>query len=236
MNIAILVYPGMTALDAIGPYEVLNGLPDATLHFVWKTVGPVITDSGVLALGATHTFDQIKQADIVVVPGSSADTPTMMADSRVLSWLREIHPTTRFTTSVCSGALILAAAGLLKGLPATTHWAAMSALSKFGSEPMPEERVVQSGKIITSAGVSAGIDMALHLVAQIYGEERARIIQLLIEYDPRPPFDSGHMSKAAPRIAEAARSEMSRRATNIRNLISVPKVLANQWFARIAHR
>jgi transcriptional regulator GlxA family with amidase domain len=101
---------------------------------------------------------------------------------------------------------------------------------------MPEERVVQSGKIITSAGVSAGIDMALHLVAQIYGEERARIIQLLIEYDPRPPFDSWHMSKADPRIAEAARSEMSRRASNIRNLISVPKVLANQWFARIAHR
>ncbi|MEK6287639.1 MAG: DJ-1/PfpI family protein [Acidobacteriota bacterium] len=236
MNIAILVYPGMTALDAIGPYEVLNGIPDVELQFVWKTIGPVMTDSGVLAIGATHTFDEIKRADIVVVPGSSADTVTMMADSQVLMWLKEIHLTTRFTTSVCSGALILAAAGLLKGLPATTHWAAMSALRKFGAEPMPNERVVQSGKIITAAGVSAGIDMALHLVAQVCGEERARIIQLLIEYDPRPPFDSGHMSKADTRIAETARSEMSRRAANPRNLVSVPKLLASQWLARITHR
>jgi transcriptional regulator GlxA family with amidase domain len=220
MDIAILVYPGMTALDAIGPYEVLNAVPDAKLHFVWKTAGPIVTDSGSLVLGATHTFDQIKRADIVVVPGSSADTVTMMADSRVLSWLNEIHPTTQFTTSVCSGALILAAAGLLKGLPATTHWAAMSALKKFGAQPMPNERVVQSGKIITAAGVSAGIDMALHLVAQVCGEERAKIIQLLIEYDPRPPFDSGHISKAETVIAETARSEMSKRSSNIRNPIS----------------
>lgn len=236
MNIAILIYPGMTALDAIGPYEVLNGIPDVRLHFVWKTIGPVMTDSGVLVIGATHTLDQIKRADVVVVPGSSADTVTMMADSRVLTWLKEIHPTTRFTTSVCSGALILAAAGLLSGLPATTHWAGISALRRFGAEPRPDERVVQSGKIITAAGVSAGIDMALHLVAQICGEERAKIIQLLIEYDPRPPFDSGHMSKADSRIADAARSEMSRRAANIRNLISVPRLLANQWLARITQR
>jgi len=235
MDIAILVYPGMTALDAIGPYEVLNAVPDAKLHFVWKTVGPIVTDSGVLVLGATHTFDQVKRADIVVVPGSSGDTVTMMADSRVLAWLKEIHPTTRFTTSVCSGALILAAAGLLVGLPATTHWAAMSSLPRFGAEPMPNERVVQAGKIITAAGVSAGIDMVLHLVAQVCGEERARIIQLLIEYDPRPPFNSGHISKAEKSVVETARSEMSRQSANPRNLISVPKLLANQWLAKIKH-
>jgi hypothetical protein len=146
----------------------------------------------------------------------------MMADVTVLTWLKEIHRTTRYTASVSSGALILAAAGLLKGLPATTHWAAIPALSTFGAEPVPDERVVESERIVTCAGVSAGIDMALYLVAKLCGEERAEITQLLIEYDPQPPFHTGHINKADSKIATAARSEMLRRSANIRNFAFGP--------------
>ena len=236
MNIVILIYPGMTALDVVGPYEVLNLVPDARIQFVWKEVGPVMSDSGVLAIGATHTVDDVKAADVVVVPGSWADTLTMMADVTVLTWLKEIHRTTRYTASVSSGALILAAAGLLKGLPATTHWAAIPALGTFGADPISDERVVESERIVTCAGVSAGIDMALYLAAKLCGEERAQIIQLLIEYDPQPSFDTGHIDKADAKIAAAARSDMLRRSANIRNLLSVPQLLADQWLARFTQQ
>ena len=158
MKVAILIYPGMTALDAVGPYEVFNGAKDIELQFVWKEVGPVLTDSGVLAIGATHTITEVTSPDILLVPGSTADTPTLMADSEIMRWIQEVHKRTQFTTSVCSGALILAAAGVLEGLPATTHWAGMSALKRFGADPKPGERIVHSGKVITAAGVSAGID------------------------------------------------------------------------------
>lgn len=229
MQIAILIYPGLTALDAIGPYEVFNALPDRELRFVWKEVGPVVTDSGALAIGCTHTFEETPSPDLVLVPGSSADTATMMADKEVLSWLRAVHTRTRYTTSVCSGAMILAAAGILDGLRATTHWLAMPGLKNFGATPCPNERVVKEGKIFTAAGVSAGIDLALTMVSEMEGPERAQMIQLAIEYDPQPPFDSGHLSKADPAIAASARKEMIKAALNPRDVVSIPTVLARRW-------
>jgi transcriptional regulator GlxA family with amidase domain len=230
MKIVFLTYPGMTALDALGPYEVFNSLRAFDIRFAWKETGPVVTDSGVLVIGATHSLDETDACDVVLVPGSAADTLTMMADQEVLAWLRNIHPTTRFTTSVCSGALILGAAGLLKGLPATTHWAGMSALKQVGATPRPDERIVDTGKIITAAGVSAGIDLALHLVARLLDEDQAKLAQLFIEYDPQPPFDSGHMSKAEEHIAREAKTKMAAiAARNPRNLLSIPKLLMRQW-------
>jgi transcriptional regulator GlxA family with amidase domain len=230
MKIVILVYPGMTALDAIGPYEVFNSLRRFDIQFAWKTAVPVVTDSGKLVLGATHALSDITRCDVVLVPGSAADTLTLMADREVLEWLQALHPSTTFTTSVCSGALILGAAGLLKGLPATTHWAGLSILKQFGAKPEPNKRIVRAGKIITAAGVSAGIDLALYLVAELLSPEQAQIAQLLIEYDPQPPFDSGHMSKADPAIARQAKLEMARvAALNPRNLVSLPTVVLRQW-------
>ena len=230
MRIVFLTYPGMTALDALGPYEVFNSLRAFDIRFAWKEPGPVATDSGVLVIGATHSLDEIDECDVVLVPGSAADTLTIMADDEVLAWLEKVHPTTRFTTSVCSGALILGAAGLLDGLPATTHWAGMSALRQVGATPRPEERIVEAGKVITAAGVSAGIDLALHLVARLLDEDRAKMAQLLIEYDPQPPFDSGHMSKTEAHIARQAKTKMAAIAAgNPRNLVSIPKLVVRQW-------
>jgi putative intracellular protease/amidase len=209
MNVAILLYEGLTALDAIGPYEVLTLLPGARVQFVAKEAGPLRTDSGALALVADYGFADVASADVVVVPGSSNSTRAAMGDGATLEWLRAIHETTRWTTSVCSGALILAAAGLLKGLKATTHWAALEHLRAFGAEPV-RERVVRQGKIVTAAGVSAGIDMALYLAGEIAGAEVAQTIQLIMEYDPQPPFDAGSTGKAPAAVVEAARREMAR--------------------------
>ncbi|MEV4123585.1 DJ-1/PfpI family protein [Nocardia sp. NPDC049707] len=198
MQIAIVVYPGMTALDVIGPYEVLRLLPDARLRFVWHEPGPITTDSGVLLLGATHSLDETPSPDIVLIGGSGPATAAMVADEKLLAWLRQVHETSTWTTSVCTGSVILAAAGILRGKPATSHWGGLSALKGFGAEPRPEERVVRDGKIVTAAGVSAGIDLGLWLAGEIAGKDQAEAIQLMIEYDPQPPFDSGHMRKASP--------------------------------------
>ncbi|GAB0104804.1 DJ-1/PfpI family protein [Nocardia sp. JMUB6875] len=195
-QIAIVLYNGMTVLDAIGPYEVLRGIPDSELRFVSNEVGPVISDSGVLALGATHTFAETPAPDLVLVGGSEAATTEAMANKELIEWLRAVHPKTQWTTSVCSGALILAAADILRGHPATTHWAAQPALAAFGAESRPHDRIVRSGKIVTAAGVSAGIDLGLWLVGQIAGDEVAQMTQLYIEYDPHPPYDTGHPDKA----------------------------------------
>lgn len=235
MQIAIVVYPGITALDAIGPYEVLHGLPDCELRFVWKEVGPVVTDSGVLVIGATHTFAETPRPDLVLVPGSSASTATMMADRALLDWLRSVHAHTRLTTSVCSGALILAAAGLLDGRAATTHWAAMPLLGQFGASARPNERIVRDGKVWTAAGVSAGIDLALALVAELADEATARTIQLLLEYDPRPPFDSGHLSKASAETRARAQREMFKLGAHPREFIALPRVLVGRW-AQVLYR
>ncbi len=230
MQVAVVVYPGMTALDAIGPYELLHGIPGWDLRLVYEEVGPVMTDSKVLALGATHGYDETPHPDLVLVPGSSCRTAHMMLEGPLLQWLREVHPTTRFTTSVCSGALILAAAGLLKGVPATTHWAAMPFLSQFGAEARPNQRVVRHGKIWTAAGVSAGIDLALALIGEIEGEAMAKEAQLLIEYDPQPPFDSGHMSKADAATKLRARARMAKlAASDPSELLAFPRAIVQRW-------
>lgn len=206
-QIAIVVYPGYTALDFVGPYEVLRNLPDAEVRFVWHEVGPVAADSGVLVVQATHTFDETGSPDIVVVPGGMT-TFAHAQDAALLDWLRRVHRTAGWTTSVCSGTLILAAAGLLDGRRATSHWAVLPLLEQYGVVPVGDERIVDSGaapnRVVTCAGVSAGIDLAMWLTGQIAGDERAKAIQLIIEYDPQPPYDSGHITKASQATRAAA--------------------------------
>ena len=204
MHIAILLYDRLTLLDAIGPYEVLSNLPDATVQFVAKEAGSIRADSGALTLLADVTFADVVRTDVLVVPGGNSGTAAAAKDATTLDWVRAMHATSRWTTSVCTGALILGAAGLLQGLRATTYWSAGPALAQFGATYLPQ-RYVQEGKIITAAGVSAGIDMALFLAAEIAGVERARAIQLALEYDPQPPFDAGSPASAGPETVELAR-------------------------------
>lgn len=204
MEIAILLFERLTALDAIGPYEVLRSTPGAEVRFVAKERGPKRTDAGSLALTADFTLNEVSSPEIVVIPGGPGQT-ALMDDEVVLDWIRQVHRSTRWTTSVCTGSLLLAAAGLLNGLPATSHWLALDALAQLGAEPTGA-RVVIAGKIITAAGVSAGIDMALTLVAREFGDEIAQAIQLGLEYDPQPPFDSGSPSKAPEAIVNRLRS------------------------------
>jgi transcriptional regulator GlxA family with amidase domain len=203
MEIAILLFDRLTALDAIGPYEVLRRSPQSTVKFVAKELGPNRDDIGFCELVANHTLDQVASPDIIVVPGGPGQS-ALMDDEPVLNWIRQAHERTRWTTSVCTGSLILGAAGLLKGLRATSHWLAYDVLGSLGAEPV-SERVVIEGKIITAAGVSAGIDMALMLIAREYGDKVAQAIQLSIEYDPQPPFDSGSPAKAPVEIVEQVR-------------------------------
>jgi putative intracellular protease/amidase len=204
MEIAILLFDRLTALDAIGPYEVLSRIPNATVKFVGKQTGTVRTDVGSLGIIADYALDQVPSPDIFVVPGGPGQT-ALMDDEAVLNWVRRAHETSKWTASVCTGSLVLGAAGLLKGLKATSHWLAYDALRQLGAEPT-EQRVVIEGKMITAAGVSAGIDMALTLVARECGDAIAQSIQLGIEYDPQPPFDSGSPSKAPTEIVERLRS------------------------------
>jgi transcriptional regulator GlxA family with amidase domain len=203
MKIAILIFDKLTALDAIGPYEVLSRLPEAELSFVAKESGTKRTDTGALGLEADLALDQLTDPDILLVPGGAGNRP-LLGDQQVLDWLRAAHETTTWTTSVCTGSLVLAAAGILDGKRATSHWAYRDQLREFGAEPVAE-RVVVDGKIVTAAGVSAGIDMALQLTALEFGEDLARAIQLGIEYDPQPPFDSGSPEKADPQLVELVR-------------------------------
>ena len=224
MQIAIVLYPGLTALDAVGPYEVLRQLPDAEIRFVAAAPGPVVTDSGVLFLGATHSYAETPSPDIVLVPGSGPRTATAMADTQLLDWLRQVHETTRWTTSVCTGAMILAAAGILDGLPATTHWMVQSGLAAMGAKAQRGQRIVRAGKVATAAGVSAGIDFGLWLAGELAGQERAETIQLYIEYDPQPPFDAGHPSKASKTVVDNARTLGRRIAVNPSELRAVPTI------------
>ena len=203
MQIAILIFDGLTALDAIGPYEVLSRLPGAELRFVAKQAGPKRTDTGALAVLADVPIADLPDPEVVLVPGGAGNRP-LMRDAEVLEWLRSAHDGSKWTTSVCTGALVLGAARILDGKRATTHWAFLDRLPEFGAEPV-EERVVEDGKVITAAGVSAGIDMALTLAARIAGKEVAQAIQLGIEYDPAPPFDAGSPSKASPEVIEMVR-------------------------------
>lgn len=213
MQIVFLFYDGMTALDAIGPHEILCRLPGATVQRVARKSGTVRTDSANLDLVAEYSLEDVSHADVLVVPGAGSAT-TLRDFPEVLAWVRSIHITTKWTTSVCTGSLILGAAGLLSGLRATTHWAVMDRLSGWDAEPV-SERIVESGKIITAAGVSAGIDMALLLAAKIAGPQVAQTLQLGIEYDPEPPFDTGSPKKANPKIRDALLNRMSAQFENI---------------------
>jgi transcriptional regulator GlxA family with amidase domain len=204
MNIAILLYDRLTALDAIGPYEVLSHLPGAKVTFVAAEAGPVRTDNGMLTLLAERSFDRLPPPEIVLVPGGPGEV-AVRAGEPVLGWLREVHETSTWTISVCTGSLILAAAGLLEGRRATSHWLALEQLRRLGARPV-SERVVFDGKIVTAAGVSAGIDMALALAAKVAGETVAQAIQLSIEYDPQPPFDAGSPAKAPAEIVDLLRA------------------------------
>jgi transcriptional regulator GlxA family with amidase domain len=203
MQIAILIFDGLTALDAIGPYEVLSRVPDAELRFVAKQAGPVRTDTGALGVQADLAIADLDDPEVVVVPGGPGSRP-LMRDPEVLEWLRTAHGGSTWTTSVCTGALVLGAAGILDGKRATTHWAFVDRLAEFGAEPRAA-RVVEDGKVITAAGVSAGIDMALTLASRLAGDQVAQAIQLGIEYDPDPPFDSGSPAKASPETIELIR-------------------------------
>jgi transcriptional regulator GlxA family with amidase domain len=205
MQIAILLYDKFTALDAIGPYQVLAGLPGASVVFVAEQAGPVADDTGMLSLMARSALSDVPHPDILLVPGSPFPAiSAQLKNGPVHEWLRAADVHTSWTTSVCTGALILAAAGLLAGRRATTHWTAHDQLAGLGAEPAPQ-RVVLDGKYITAAGVSAGIDMALELAGRIAGRDRAEAIQLMLEYDPQPPHSAGSPQTAPPDLVARLR-------------------------------
>ncbi|WP_250656070.1 DJ-1/PfpI family protein [Alkalimarinus coralli] len=236
MQVAIVLYPGVTALDALGPYEVLKLVPDVEICFVGNLPQPVVADGGALVIGCTHAFEEVPSPDIVLVPGSTANTATAMADQALITWLKQVHQTSQLTLSVCSGALILAAAGILDGHKATTHWIAQDGLKAFGAIPQKDERIVRSGKIITAAGVSSGIDLALSVVKDLCGQKHAETVQLLIEYDPAPPVDSGHPSKATAAVLKAAKIQLVRDGKNIRDVVSVPSIIWQTILERVRNR
>ena len=197
MQIALLLFDEIAALDAVGPYEVLARLPGAEAVFVALKPGSIRAKGG-LVLQAERSLAEVTKPDVLVVPGGTG-VRALLGEEELRSWLREVHASSKWTTSVCTGALLLGAAGILRGLRATTHWRSHELLSSYGAEPV-HERVVEDGKVMTSAGVSAGIDLALALASRLAGERVARAIQLSIEYDPEPPLDCGNPEKAGPEI------------------------------------
>lgn len=203
VQLAIAIFENMTMLDLVGPYEIFNTLPHVDVVFVSHTKG-LFSDLGSFTMQATATFDEIPSPDIVVVPGGLG-TRTLVHDKPILDWIRKAHETSLFTTSVCTGALLLGAAGLLTGIDATTHWNVLPTLASYGANPV-SKRVVRVGKIITAAGVSSGIDMAIELVALLTDEVTAQAVQLSVEYDPQPPFNTGTLSKAPPDVVAQARA------------------------------
>jgi transcriptional regulator GlxA family with amidase domain len=204
MQTAALLYPGFTALDVVGPYEILSRIPGAEVVFTAVEAGPVRTDMASLALTADRPLAEVTAPDLVLVPGGPG-TQAALADPAVLEWLRAVDPGTTWTTSVCSGSLILAAAGLLNGRRATSHWIALDTLPLLGAVPTAE-RVVFDGKYATAAGVSAGIDLALHLAGRLAGDAVAEAIQLVVEYAPEPPYAAGSVATAPPALVETLRS------------------------------
>jgi putative intracellular protease/amidase len=203
MRIAIPLYDRFTALDAVGPYEVLSRRPGATVTWLAHAPGVVHTDNGMLGIEAQAAFEDLPDPEIVLVPGGTG-TNDFLEDERLVGWIRGAHETSEWTTSVCTGSLLLGAAGVLDGLEATTHWLDMDDLERYGAHPTGR-RVVEQGKVVTAAGVSSGIDMGLVLAAKIAGAEVAQAIQLGIEYDPQPPFDAGSTDKAPKEIVELVR-------------------------------
>jgi putative intracellular protease/amidase len=209
MKILFFVFDGLTALDVVGPYEVLSRLPGADVTFVAPARGTIRTDNRCLGLVADASIDEISAADLLVVPGGFG-TRTLERDARVLDWVRGIDATTQTTASVCTGAFVLGAAGLLRGRRANTHWAVRDRLAEHGAIVTPE-RIVRDGKYASAAGVSAGIDLALQLAIEIAGVQVASAIQLGIEYDPAPPLDAGSPEKAPPLIREAVLARIQAR-------------------------
>jgi putative intracellular protease/amidase len=210
MDVAIPLYPDFTALDAVGPYEVLSNLPGTNVRFVAAEAGPVTADTGMLTLVVDASLDDVPAPEIVCVPGGRGSQGAI-ADGRIVDWVRSAHETSDWTTSVCTGAQVLGAAGVLDGLDATTYWMVLDSLRDYGARPRVE-RVVREGKVVTAAGVSSGIDMALTLASLIAGEDVAQAIQLGIEYDPQPPFDAGSQAKAPDHIVEIVRSAAAQRS------------------------
>ena len=209
MQIAFLIYEGLTALDIIGPYEVFNQIPGVDVRFVAKQPGSIRVDSGAFTIGVDHGLSDVQRPDVFVVPGGIAGTFAAAKDPEILNWVREAHVGSRYSTSVCTGSLILGAAGLLKESNATTHWAAKALLEQTGAR-YTEKRVVVADKIITAAGVSAGIDMALYVMGKLVGPELAKLAQLSIEYDPEPPFDAGSPAKAGDAIVQRALEDFAK--------------------------
>lgn len=205
MQIAILLFDRFTALDAVGPYEMLSRAPGAQTVFVAERTGPVRNDSGSLALVAEKTLGEVPSPDMVIVPGGPGQS-AQMENAALLDWLRAADATSTWTTSVCTGSLLLGAAGLLRNRRATSHWLALEALKEFGAEPTGE-RVVLDGKYVTAAGVSSGIDMGLTLLGRIAGDDAARTVQLLTEYDPQPPYDCGSPEKAPAALVQEWRAK-----------------------------
>lgn len=208
MQIAFVLYPRFTALDIVGPFQTLAELPGVEAVFVAEQAGPVLDHTSRLSITATTSFAEVTAPDVIVVPGGFGDQDAT-PDHPVAQWIRAVHPTTTWSTSVCTGSIFLALAGVLDGLDATTHWAAYDRLEALGAHPT-EQRVVERGKVMTGGGVSAGIDMGLTLAAKLFGDDAAQAVQLGIEYDPQPPFDSGAPSKASPELL-AFVSELMRR-------------------------
>jgi transcriptional regulator GlxA family with amidase domain len=205
MQIALALYPKFTMLDIVGPFQVLGDVPGHDVVFVASSKGHVADHTGITGLVAQATFAEVPNPDVVVVPGGLGDTEL---DLGLVEWLQRVHETTTWTTSVCTGAIYLAAAGILNDLDATTHWARKDRLEQLGAH-YSEQRVVERGKIITAAGVSSGIDMALTLLMRMYGPELAERIQLAIEYDPQPPLDAGSPSKASPEVVADVRTVLA---------------------------
>lgn len=207
MKIVIYIYNGMTMLDAIGPYEVLRNLQNAEIQLVAEKKGEIVADSRFVFLHTKYSIEEVEEADILLIPGSGAAFVREAKNPKILNWIKKIDATTQKTVTVCTGSIILAATGLLTGKKATTHWKVLKMLEKFGINPV-SERFVEQGKYITAAGVSAGIDMALYLVAQLEGEDMAKAAQLVIEYDPAPPFDAGRVEHCSEQVVKLAEQQL----------------------------
>jgi len=205
MEVALALYPKFTMLDIVGPFQTLGDLPDVEIRWVASSPGYVVDHTGGAGLMATSSLDDVPRPDVVVVPGGFGDTEL---DGELVAWLRRVHETTTWTTSVCTGSIYLAAAGILSGVDASTHWTRTERLERLGAHYVAK-RVVERGKIITAAGVSSGIDMGLVLVERLFGRDQAQMIQLAIEYDPQPPFDAGSPAKAPKEIVEVLRVIMA---------------------------
>jgi len=226
MKIIIYLYNGITMLDAVGSYEVLRNISGADLYFVAEKKGKITTDSGLIDIDVKYSIDEIKDADILLIPGSTIAFMKEMEKENVLEWIRVVDGTTKWTTSVCTGSIMLSSSGLLKGLKATSHWKAIGLMRKYGVIPT-RERIVEQGKYITAAGVSAGIDMALYLASKIVGEDETKAIQLTIEYDPQPLYDSGNYSKASEKIIKISEKKLTKDALKGLGLLGVVKRTKN---------